>query len=208
MPPRINVNIGDKYNNLTIIEEVEKYNGRRYFRCLCDCGQETIARFISLRSGKTKSCGCRKIINLRTNAIRHGKHKTRLYRVWAGMIQRCYNKNAKAHKHYGYRGIIIDETWRNDFLNFERWALENGYKDNLTIERLNVNGNYVPSNCIWIPQSHQMRNTRRSKILTLNGESHCVTEWARKIGIANSSMVKRLKNWPIEKALSTIKMSL
>lgn len=204
MGKRIFVEKGERYGRFTIIKEIEKRKKKRYFQCKCDCGNIRNVRFVALRAGTIKSCGCLRDEQNRTVAVTHGKNKTRLYSIWHGMKQRCLNPNLKGYKYYGGRGIKVCKTWL-EFEGFYDWAVNNGYNKNLTIERIDVNGNYEPHNCEWIPMENQSKNTRRTTIIEFNGTSLCVAEWARKIGISNSAMQKRIKNWPIEKALTTPK---
>lgn len=153
---------GVKFHMLTPVERVKSTKSKRYsWLCKCDCGNTTILMSSSLVSGNTKSCGCFKINapKLRTT---HGKTGERLYQIWIDMKSRCANPKNKSFNHYGGRGISICEEWLNSVDSFYKWAYENGYEDHLTIERNDVNGNYEPSNCSWIPLSEQVRNTRRS----------------------------------------------
>lgn len=132
---------------------------------------------------------------------KHGLREIPLYNVWCSMKQRCLNKNHLVYKHYGGRGITIHEEWMK-FTPFKEWSLLNGYKLGLTIERVNNNGNYEPLNCAWVTQSEQVRNKRTSVKITFNGETLCQRDWANKIGISNTSFMKRLKKWPLEKAMT------
>lgn len=135
----------------------------------------------NLQSGSVKSCGCLHLeINrtiLRTLNITHDKTNTKLYQVWSSMKQRCYHGNNKNYKHYGGRGIIMCDEWLNDFMNFYNWSMDNGYDDTLTIDRIDVNGNYEPSNCRWATMKQQNRNQRRTIYFTYNNETHCLKEW-------------------------------
>lgn len=201
MGKRIEILPGEKFSRLTIISEAEKRSGMRYFHCRCDCGKEGIFRFTALRVGKVKSCGCLRDQQNATASLSHGLSKTSLYTSWHCMKQRCLNEKCKAYNHYGGRGITIYEPWLQ-FESFKIWALANGYKEGLTIERIEVNGNYEPNNCKWITQTEQCRNRRNNVIIEFNGLKLCVTDWAIKIGISNSAMQKRLAKWPLEKALT------
>ena len=111
-----------------------------------------------LKSGKIKSCGC---LNKQGNP-KHGLRYTRLYRIWINMKTRCYNKNTNRYKDYGARGITICNEWRNDFMSFYNWSMNNGYDENLTIDRINNDKNYEPSNCRWITVKEQNRNKRNN----------------------------------------------
>lgn len=150
--------IGDKYEKLTLI----KYLPDRNYLCRCECGNSTV---VSIGNWKrTKSCGCLRHIGYSTT---HGRasHKeyNKLYHTWGGMKYRCFNKNSKDYLHYGARGITVCDEWKNNYLAFEEWALKNGYEPNLTIDRINPNGNYEPNNCRWISIAEQNRNKTTNK---------------------------------------------
>ena len=106
----------------------------------------------------------------------HGKSNTRLFRIWSHIKDRCDNPNNDAYKNYCKIGVTICNEWKNDFMSFYNWAMSNGYKDNLTIDRIENNGNYQPNNCRWITIKQQHRNTRRNIFLNYNGENRCVSE--------------------------------
>lgn len=188
---------GQKFGKLTVVSLYESRGGHVYWNCLCDCGSGKIVRGSHLTSNHTASCGC------------GGKHKThgdtrsRLYRTWCNMRQRCHNKNVKCYPLYGGRGITVCDEWRNDFEAFRCWALSNGYQDNLTIDRKDNNGSYSPNNCRWATHKDQANNTRKTRFLTYNGETHSVSEWARLLGIKQSTLNMRLNkyNWSVEEAL-------
>lgn len=134
---------------------------------------------------------------------RHGMYKTRLYGVWGHMIQRCTNEHDPKYKDYGKRGISVCKEWRNDFLNFYNWAMDNGYADNLTIDRIDVNGNYEPDNCRWATPKVQANNTRRNLKYEYNGEKLTLSQWSEKTGIPYKTLHRRLKNgWSVEKTLT------
>ena len=197
--------VGQKIERLTVLERITK-GGRGYYKCLCECGNEIIARADGLKNGCVKSCGCYNIDRAKTgnNRRTHGKHGTRLYRIWQAMHARCYIKTSPAYKNYGGRGITICAEWLKDFQAFYNWAILNGYEDNLTIDRIEVNGNYEPNNCRWITHAEQARNTRANHFITYNDETHTISEWAEKVGIKASIISWRLKHkWTIERALTT-----
>lgn len=182
MPAKIKFNIGDKFNRLTTIEEVEseiQYNKNkitplRKVKCVCDCGKEVIVRLTSLKSGYTKSCGCLKDeVFFEKNMIDRSVHNLRwhpLYNTWASMKGRCYNKKDNAFINYGGRGIEVCEEWREDFKCFYDWAINNGYSKDLTLDRKNNNGNYEPSNCRWATKKEQSNNRRSNILININGE--------------------------------------
>jgi hypothetical protein len=120
------------------------------------------------------------------------------------MKNRCNNPNVEHYETYGGRGISVCKDWENSFLNFYIWSMNNGYNKNLTIDRIDVNGNYEPNNCRWVTNKEQARNTRRNRVLTYNNETHCISEWAEIKNIKPSTLLRRLDlGWSIEKALTT-----
>lgn len=133
-----------------------------------------------------------------------GRKGTRLYRIYNNMKTRCYNPNSKSYKYYGARGIGICSEWLNNFSAFKVWALSNGYQDNLTIERLDVNGNYDPSNCVWATYKVQANNTRSNHLFTIDGITMNLTEWSEYYSISVKTVRDRLlRGWDIKRALIT-----
>ena len=158
--------IGKKFGKLTVIRQIENKtsrSGARY-ECLCECGNLHEVSSNSLIQGHVKSCGCL-FANRRKkkdNMTNEEFSKERLHGIWTGIKARCYNKNRKDYKYFGAKGIILCSTWKSNFNEFYTWSLSHGYKDNLTIDRINVYGNYEPSNCRWITISEQQLNRRKS----------------------------------------------
>lgn len=165
---------GQRFGRLTVIERVP--NTSKYkcvkLRCLCDCGNERIVDRDSLVRGLTRSCGCLRRESMRINHhvqqcgdenthYRHGKTYTRLYRIWRGMKQRCLNPNYHSFPEYGGRGITICDEWIDDFPQFYEWSIANGYRDDLTIDRMDNDKGYCPTNCRWATRSEQNSNQRR-----------------------------------------------
>ena len=157
--------LGEKFNRLTPIEELPKYKGNRtYYKCKCECGNETIVSRCNLVGNQVKSCGCLRKENTSKMFSKHKYSSEKLYKVWKSMKKRCYNKNCKDYKYYGQLGIIVCEEWK-DYLNFRNWAYTNGYSESITyndktIDRINPYGNYEPQNCRivdWITQRHNRR---------------------------------------------------
>ena len=155
-----NVEIGDKYNRLVVLEELPHKQGgghHKKFLCVCECGNLTIVQANHLLSGEVKSCGCLK--------IKHNKSNDKLYDCWTNIKQRCYNKNNKNYKYYGGRGIKMCQEWKDNYILFENWAIDNGYNADLTIDRIDNNGNYCPSNCRWITIKDQQLNRRNNRMV-------------------------------------------
>ena len=123
----------------------------------------------------------------------HGHSKTKLYGVWLGMRRRCYYQKDKRYSHYGGRGIMVCDEWRNDYTAFESWAINNGYRHGLTIDRIDNNGNYCPANCRWATTSQQNRNYSRNSLVEFNGELTCAEDVAHKIGIKPATLRMRIK---------------
>ena len=182
---------GKKFNNLI----VENYSGQGRWKCICDCGREIEVKSNSLTSGHTKSCGCLK--------NKHNKCNTRLYTIFSSMKQRCYNKKHKEYDRYGGRGIRILSEWLNDFRNFYKWAMENGYKDNLTIDRIDNDGNYCPDNCRWITLAQQQQTKSTCRFYKIGEYTHNLTEWAKIFGIKYKTVNERINNgWDVLDALT------
>ena len=135
----------------------------------------------------------------------HGFSNTRLYTTWCGMKARCNNPKEKAYKYYGGKGIKIATEWENDFLQFRQWALQNGYNENLTIERIDVNGNYCPENCTFITMYEQAQNKRRNHIFYVNGKAMSARSYCQFKGINYNMFMYRLgKGWKISKILDAL----
>jgi hypothetical protein len=197
---------GHHYGRLTVVEfDSIKAHHRAYWICRCECGQIKSICGHDLTTGYTKSCGCLRVDNGYHQLIKHGKSRTKLYYVYQSMKQRCTDKNHHAYRDYGGRGITVCNEWLR-FAVFYDWAIKNGYKENstLSIDRIDVNGNYCPENCRWTNIDTQANNKRSNKYLELNGERHSIAEWAKILGGSTSLIHSRLRNgWNIEKALST-----
>ena len=149
-------------------------------------------------NGKIKSCGCL----LKDVITKHGKNNTRLYKCWCHIKARCYNVTNNHYQYYGGRGIAMCNEWRDDFMSFYNWSMANGYNDTLTIDRIDVNGNYEPNNCRWVTTKQQNRNTRRNRYFTINGVTKCIGEWCEIYNINYDTVWSRLRRgWNITRAL-------
>lgn len=175
--------IGEVFGFLTICEEPfykkiwkDDQQATQFAKCSCICGSEKVYKVNNLGT-YTKSCGC-KTKEMLVTCYRHGQYKTRLYKVWSGMRNRCSCKTNKMYHRYGGRGIIVCKDWV-DFLTFKKWADANGYNDGLTIDRIDVNGNYCPENCEWVTReenSTRQTSKREEKILFLEKENQKLKE--------------------------------
>ena len=186
---------GEKSGRLTAIKMVGTKNGRSLWLCRCDCGNEVVIQRNSFVCKKIKSCGCLRKETSRLNAIKSSKHNdsfTPLYHSWCCMKARCNYPKDKSYKNYGGRGITVCEEWENSYIAFREWSINNGYREGLTIDRIDVNGNYEPSNCRWVDVKRQENNRRNNRYITIDGETHTMTEWAEKYGIHWSVFQRRL----------------
>lgn len=187
------------FNRLTVLKFAYIKNGKTYWECKCRCGKVVVVRADSLQDETIKSCGCLRNEIRKSIFKKHGFCGTKIYKKWEDMEARCTNPNNKRFKDYGGRGIVICEEWLKDFMNFYNWAINNGYKEDLTIDRIDVNGNYEPSNCRWVTQKEQMRNKRDNHLIKYNGETHCVSEWLQILGIKSRTVANKLyAGYPLE----------
>lgn len=147
---------GQRFGRLVAIERIDKR-----WKCICDCGNTTLSDSYQLRNGITVSCGCYHAEQCGDQHRKHGYTKTRLYRIYYKMKERCFREKNDNYKYYGGLGVTICKEWLNDFATFASWAMANGYKENLTIDRINPEGNYEPSNCRWITIQEQQKNKRK-----------------------------------------------
>lgn len=195
--------IGQKFNKLTVISRAESRrqpSGKlvTYWNRVCDCGNKAQVRGCDLKDGHVSSCGC--------SHIKHGySHKEKLYSVWQNMKRRCYETTNKRYKNYGGRGIKVCDKWLHNYIDFRNWAIGNGYKDGLTIDRINVDGNYEPSNCRWVTLKDQQNNTTRNRILEYKGLKMSMAQFADKYNISYSKFNKRIQmGWNIEKIIKEL----
>ena len=188
---------GQRFGRLRVVSYAGPNNGATW-RCVCDCGGETVKQGVylrrKLRMGELHSCGCH------VSNLTHGWTGTRLYRTWRNMISRCYNPNTDRFPNYGGRGITVCDEWRNSFESFLSWAIPAGYTDDLTLERKDNNGDYCPSNCTWVSMSAQVRNRRVTRRLTWDGRTLTPQEWATELGVSLDAIQLRVtRGWPVER---------
>lgn len=190
---------GEKFGEWTIIEKIdtEKYLAK------CSCGTEKIVFYNNLKRGLSTNCGCIQNEKCRKRMTTHGKSKSKIYMVWAGMKRRCYNPNQKSYPDYGGRGIKMCDDWKENFESFYKWSMENGYiEGEVEIDRIDVNGNYCPENCRWISKKKNMNNKRNNTIVKYRNKNYTLSELADKFDIKEGLIIERLqRGWDIEDAV-------
>ena len=200
---------GQRFGKLLVKEYVGSENKRSMWLCLCDCGKEKIISSKNILTNKVRSCGCLKDKGLTRGDTVKGACGNRLYKIYKSMIHRCYYKSGRAYKNYGGRGIAVCQEWLKSYATFEKWALENGYDINApfgkcTLDRIDVNGNYEPSNCRWVDMKTQLNNTTWNIKLTANGETLTFEEWSQKLGVNLNTLRSRYHNgWNDERIINT-----
>ena len=192
------------FGRLIVTDFAYSKDGRSYWKCKCKCGNEKIIIGKDLRNGHINSCGCLRIESSRKRMTTHGATYTRLYNIWTSMKQRCEtSKQEKFIRDYQNRGIKVCKEW-HDFSVFQKWALENGYKENLSIDRIDNNKGYFPENCRWVDNLIQANNKRNNHFLTYNNKTQSIEQWARELGIKGSTIHERLRRgWSVDKTLTT-----
>lgn len=172
--------IGQKFGKLTVLEELHERtkHGRIVYKCKCDCGNICNVIGSCLRNGNTKSCGC-----LKDGHPTHNKSNTKLYKIYNSMLDRCCNKNNKRYIDYGGRGIDVCQEWKHDFEAFYNWAINNNYKEGLSIDRIDNDRNYSPDNCKWSTLKQQANNRRSNVYLTYNNKTQTIAQWAEELNI-------------------------
>lgn len=196
--------IGKTFTWLKPITLIKKDNtSQEFYICECKCGNIVTVSRNKLVSGNTKSCGCYQRYRAKTDNTVHGLYGTRLHRIYYGIKQRCYNQNNPEYKNYGGRGISMCEEWLSNFMNFYNWALENDYSDELTIDRINNDGNYEPGNCRWATRKQQSFNRSDNRYIECNGKIQTLVEWERETGISRRVIAFRLDkfHWNVNDAL-------
>lgn len=207
--------VGKTFNWLTVIDlSFDEKQQTSYAICKCKCGKITRAVPAHLKNGKMKSCGCYRSIVARNRVHKglqleqnpnflDGRSRHPLYVLWNGIRQRCYNPNSKAYKYYGGRGIKMCDEWL-DFWGFVEWVDGNGGKPaHLTLDRIDVNGDYSPSNCRWVGMDVQCTNKTDNVYLTFNNKTQTISEWASELNINYRTLNNRInRGWSVERALT------
>lgn len=197
---------GQSFGRLTVVgRAANSKNGKAMWFCNCTCGNSCIAYAGNLRNGQTKSCGC--LHKEKFNNTVHGKRHSKLYLKWQNMKKRCYNAKADRYKNYGGKAnnpITVCPEWANSFKAFYDWAISNGYKDGLSIDRIDNDKGYCPENCRWVTFLEQANNKTTNKMICYKGKTQSLSRWSRELKMNYSMLYLRLKKgWPVEKAFST-----
>lgn len=207
---------GMVFNDWTVIAEYGRSkSGSATFLCRCACGAERIVEGRSIRTGTSKGCGCKRVMNAleasKKVTVKHGGRHERLYSVWNGMKDRCNNPGSKFYPRYGGRGIKVCTEWDESYATFREWATTHGYNSNATkyectIERLDNNVGYSPDNCVWTTQKKQCNNRSSNHMVTFGGASHTLSEWSEITGIRKDTLLKRLCKYgrSVERALTEL----
>ena len=205
--------LGMKFGKLLPTEKVGYVNGRMTWACKCECGNMINVIQKNLTNGNTKSCGCL-IKEIAHKRKKEYDHKERLYVLWIGIKQRCYNPNNISYKWYGAKGVNVCSEWQRDYLAFREWMLNNGYDETLprgiqTIDRINFKEGYSPENCRLITITEQQRNKKDNVLYEFNGEKHLLCEWSEILGIDYSVLKSRVGDygWSIKEAIENPKFS-
>lgn len=193
--------LGERYGRLLVTERAPNKSAtdtNARWKCVCDCGRETVQYGQDLKRGKVISCGCWND----EKRFKHGMANTLVYGVWQQIHQRCGNPKAAGYENYGGRGIKVCERWKS----FENFVADMGVRsDGYSIDRINNDGDYEPSNCRWATTSQQLNNRRLNRVLELNGERKTIAEWSEQLGIKWDTIRSRVDRygWTIERALTT-----
>lgn len=194
--------IGATFNYLTIVRPDHMVDGYKKITCRCVCGKEVDVIPFNFKCGRTKSCGCmrRQLLHDASSKLEHTPDLDRLRRIYKGMKQRCINPNIDGYKNYGGRGITVCQEWLDDREAFIAWSLEHGYDNDLSIDRIDVNGNYEPGNCRWATATEQRLNQRprtepykRSIMFTIDGITKSAIEWCEDFGVTMPFIMYRVR---------------
>lgn len=202
---KLNDLTGKKFGRLIVAKHLgwRKTGHTSVWECVCECGRTAIASTNDLKRGNVTSCGCYRKEVTSSRSYKHGVgNESRLFRIWSSMKSRCYNAHDTNYKRYGARGISVCDEWLNSFLSFQEWAVANGYADNLSIDRIDNDGNYEPSNCRWSTAVVQSNNRRSNAYFTCDGETRSAAEWSRITGTRAATIIaRRDRGWSDEECV-------
>lgn len=191
--------IGNKYGKISVLNKTERSG---YYLVRCDCGEQFTSRVNSIKYSTKLGATAHCKLCERKSKIKHNLSQTRVYEIYKLMMRRCYDEANKSYPNYGARGIEVCANW-HDIVVFNEWALSSGYADTLTLERIDVNGDYTPENCTWITKKQQSYNRTNSRLLTAFGKTQTLAEWSEEYTIGHSTILHRLKSgWNTEQAIS------
>lgn len=197
--------IGQTFGRWLVVAEApsKKYKNASAacWECVCDCGTKRIVKAQRLTSGRSTSCGCHQREELGKRSTKHGLAGTKLYDTWKAMVRRCTNPRDASYTNYGGRGITVCDKWKtlDGFLE----DMEDSYQEGLEIERIDNSLGYCKENCKWTTDREQARNRRSNVMITFQGRTQCLGDWATEIGIGRTTLVRRIENWGISRALTT-----
>lgn len=208
--------VGKKFGSLTVLklDHIERKECKcsrlskgyyiksiKFYLCKCDCGKECVKNAFYLNEGCTRSCGCLVRANPSKNFFKHGHTNTKLYGVWCGIKRRCYCKTGPKYIRYGGRGITVCDEWRDDFMAFYNWAMANGYKEGLTIDRINNDGNYEPNNCRWVTAKEQANNRSTNIFIKHEGERKTIASISQQLRINSCTLRKRFAKFGLNEKI-------
>lgn len=204
MPSAIDVT-AQRFGRLVALEKLQsstRATKKTIWKCLCDCGNTAEINLNALRKGATKSCGCLRRELITKNNITHGKTKSPEYRCWSHIKKRCLNQNDAGWQNYGGRGITICKEWENDFQSFYAYIGPRPHSK-ASVDRIDNERGYEPGNVRWATRTEQARNTRLNRLITLNGKTQCLSDWAEQLGVNYQTLHSRFaRGWSAEKALT------
>lgn len=198
---------GAKFGMLTVVDVGRTVAKRKISLCQCECGTYTVVQNCHLMSGHTTNCGCKHLVeDVEKKKAREKKYSHPLYKAWDSVKYRCNNPNACQYHNYGARGIKVCQEWEHSYKSFHDWSIANGWKRGLSIDRIDNDGNYEPSNCRWTDTPTQGRNRRTNVLLTYKGQTKTVAEWAEITGLYYTTIIERIrKGWSAEETIETPK---
>jgi hypothetical protein len=190
---------GVKFGRLTALRRVGTTKQRSpIWECRCDCGKIATVSTNHLRNHRIVSCGCYSSEITSERNYKHGETKTKLHNIWIHMRRRCNDKTHDKYQYYGGKGVSVCKEWQDDFLAFKSWAIENGYQDGLSIDRIDSNANYEPNNCRWADIETQMNNKSDNRLVTIGGDTKTVAQWAKCLGLTYSCFIGRVRKYERE----------